>query len=60
VPEPAQGVADMARVVAPGGTVAAYAWDMEGGGFPYQRVNETPGRCRPGHSHAAQCQLLPP
>ena len=41
VPEPAQGVAEMARVVAPGGTVAAYAWDMEGGGVPYQLVNET-------------------
>ena len=41
VPEPAQGVAEMVRVVAPGGTVAAYAWDMEGGGFPYQSVNET-------------------
>ncbi|HYP78791.1 MAG TPA: methyltransferase domain-containing protein [Steroidobacteraceae bacterium] len=35
VPEPARGVAEMARVVAPGGTVAAYSWDMEGGGFPY-------------------------
>ena len=34
VPEPAQGVAEMARVVSPGGTVAAYAWDMLGGGFP--------------------------
>jgi len=43
VPEPAKGVAEMARVVAPGGTVAAYAWDMEGGGFPYQIVNETLG-----------------
>jgi ubiquinone/menaquinone biosynthesis C-methylase UbiE len=43
VPDPAQGVAEMARVVAPGGTVAAYAWDMEGGGFPYQSVNETLG-----------------
>jgi SAM-dependent methyltransferase len=41
VPEPAKGVAEMARVVAPGGTVAAYAWDMEGGGFPYRDVNET-------------------
>ena len=41
VPEPAQGVAEMARVVAPGGTVAAYAWDLEGGGFPYSDVNET-------------------
>jgi SAM-dependent methyltransferase len=35
VPEPAQGVAEMARVVAPGGIVSAYAWDMLGEGFPY-------------------------
>lgn len=35
VPEPAQGVAEMARVVRPGGTVTAYSWDMPGGGFPY-------------------------
>jgi ubiquinone/menaquinone biosynthesis C-methylase UbiE len=38
VPEPARGVAEMVRVVAPGGTVAAYAWDMDGGGFPLQPV----------------------
>jgi SAM-dependent methyltransferase len=41
VPEPARAVAEMARVVAPGGTVAAYGWDMEGGGFPYRVVTET-------------------
>ncbi|MDE2250322.1 MAG: methyltransferase domain-containing protein [Gammaproteobacteria bacterium] len=35
VPEPARGVGEMARVVRPGGIVAAYAWDMAGGGFPY-------------------------
>lgn len=35
VPDPAKGVAEMARVVAPGGAVTAYSWDMEGGGFPY-------------------------
>jgi len=35
VPEPARGVAEMARVVKSGGTVCAYSWDMEGGGFPY-------------------------
>lgn len=35
VPDPAQGVAEMRRVIRPGGTVAAYAWDMEGGGHPY-------------------------
>lgn len=36
VPEPATGVAEMARVVAPGGIVSAYAWDVTGGGFPYE------------------------
>ncbi|MEZ0267824.1 MAG: class I SAM-dependent methyltransferase [Phycisphaerae bacterium] len=35
VPDPPRGVAEMARAVAPGGHVAAYAWDMAGGGFPY-------------------------
>ena len=34
VPEPVKGVNEMVRVVCPGGTVAAYAWDMLGGGFP--------------------------
>ena len=38
VPEPPQGVAEMARVVRPGGEVTAYAWDMPGGGFPYAMV----------------------
>jgi ubiquinone/menaquinone biosynthesis C-methylase UbiE len=35
VPAPAKGVAEMARVVCPGGIVAAYAWDMFEGGHPY-------------------------
>jgi hypothetical protein len=38
VPEPAKGVAEMARVVSPGGTVAAYAWDITGGGFPLEPI----------------------
>jgi ubiquinone/menaquinone biosynthesis C-methylase UbiE len=38
VPDPAKGVAEMARVVRPGGTVAAYAWDMLGGGFPLEPI----------------------
>jgi len=38
VPDPAKGVAEMARVVGPGGTVAAYAWDMLGGGFPQEPI----------------------
>ena len=39
VPDPARGVAEMARVVCPGGAVTAYAWDMEGGGFPYEALH---------------------
>jgi SAM-dependent methyltransferase len=38
VPDPAKGVAEMARVVRPGGIVAAYAWDMLGGGFPLEPI----------------------
>jgi len=34
VPDPAKGVAEMARVVRPGGTVAAYVWDSLGGASP--------------------------
>jgi ubiquinone/menaquinone biosynthesis C-methylase UbiE len=34
VPDPPAGVAEMARVVRPGGLVASYAWDIENGGFP--------------------------
>ena len=36
VPEPIKGVVEMARVVRPGCMVAAYAWDMFGGGFPLE------------------------
>jgi len=39
VPVPAKGVAEMARVVRPGGIVAAYSWDMLGGGFPYEALH---------------------
>jgi SAM-dependent methyltransferase len=39
VPDPAKGVAEMARVVRPGGTVAAYAWDLPGGGFPMEPIH---------------------
>lgn len=40
VPEPEKGVAEMARVVAPGGTMAAYAWDFPGGGYPLQAMQD--------------------
>jgi SAM-dependent methyltransferase len=39
MPDPETGVAEMARVVRPGGLVAAYAWDLAGGGFPYEAVH---------------------
>jgi ubiquinone/menaquinone biosynthesis C-methylase UbiE len=34
LPDPARAVAEMARVVRPGGWVAAYMWDSFGGGAP--------------------------
>src|SRR6516162_6384524 len=38
VPDPAKSVAEMARVVRPGGMVATYIWDMLGGGFPLEPI----------------------
>ena len=38
VPNPAKGVAEMARVVRPGGIVAAYAWALLDSGFPYDPI----------------------
>lgn len=38
VPDPLQGVREMVRVVKDGGTIAAYQWDLAGGGFPLQPV----------------------
>jgi SAM-dependent methyltransferase len=38
VPDPANGVAEMVRVVCRGGTVATYAWDILGGGFPLEPI----------------------
>lgn len=40
VPDPARGVAEMARVVRPGGQVTAYGWDLQAGGFPYGGMQE--------------------
>jgi SAM-dependent methyltransferase len=34
VPDPAKAVAEMARVVQPGGLIATYMWDQPGGGSP--------------------------
>jgi SAM-dependent methyltransferase len=38
LPSPERGLQEMMRVVRPGGVVAAYHWDMAGGGFPLQPV----------------------
>jgi ubiquinone/menaquinone biosynthesis C-methylase UbiE len=38
VPEPPKGVAEMARVLRPGGLAASYAWDVPGGGFPMEAI----------------------
>ena len=38
IPEPPKGVAEMARVVRPGGLAAAYAWDLVSGGGPSEAV----------------------
>lgn len=34
VPDPAKAVAEMTRVVRPGGWIATYMWDVPGGGLP--------------------------
>ncbi|MEM7250470.1 MAG: methyltransferase domain-containing protein [Pseudomonadota bacterium] len=40
VPDPTKGIAEMCRVVAPGGVVAAYSWDLLNGGFPLHELQE--------------------
>ena len=38
MPDPTTGVREMKRVTKPGGVVAAYAWDLLKGGFPYHHL----------------------
>jgi SAM-dependent methyltransferase len=51
LPDPDKAVAEMARVVRPGGSVGAYMWDFSGGGSPVhplylaiESIGATPGR----------------
>ena len=39
MPDPLHGVSEMVRVVRPGGLVAGYTWNLDGGGFPYEAVH---------------------
>ena len=47
VPDAAKGVREMARVVRPGGSVSSYSWDIPGGGFPYDALQEEMSRLGP-------------
>jgi SAM-dependent methyltransferase len=38
IPDPAKAVAEMVRVVRPGGWVASYMWDTLGGGLPLEPI----------------------
>ncbi len=38
VPDPPKGVAEMRRVVRPGGIISAYAWDLMNDGFPFNAM----------------------
>jgi ubiquinone/menaquinone biosynthesis C-methylase UbiE len=38
VPHPVKGLAEMVRVVKPGGLIAVYVWDVGGGGMPYAPI----------------------
>lgn len=38
LPDPGQGLRELVRVTRAGGTIAAYHWDIAGGGFPLQPI----------------------
>ncbi len=42
-PDPAKAVAEIARVVRPGGQVATYMWDIMGGGFTMEPIRQVLG-----------------
>jgi SAM-dependent methyltransferase len=60
VPEPAKGVAEMVRVVRPGGMIATYTWDMVGGGFPLDPIlaeMRALGLAPPSPPQVSACQM---
>jgi ubiquinone/menaquinone biosynthesis C-methylase UbiE len=40
IPDPAKALAEMKRIVKPGGTIATYVWDFTKGGSPQQPLRE--------------------
>jgi len=63
VPNPRKGIAEMVRVLSPGGIAATYMWDMLGGGFPFdpvlaemRAIGLSPAR--PPHMEASQIEML--
>lgn len=40
VPDPAQALMEMVRVTRTAGTVSSYVWDLQGGGFPWEAIEE--------------------
>lgn len=52
LPDPQLGVRELVRVVKAGGTIAAYQWDLAGGGFPLQPILDA--------VHAAGYRSQPP
>jgi SAM-dependent methyltransferase len=63
IPVPGDAATEMMRVTRPGGTVASYAWDMLGGGFPQDPIlDEMKGMgiplVRPPQMEVSQMQAL--
>jgi ubiquinone/menaquinone biosynthesis C-methylase UbiE len=63
VPQPAKAVAEMARVVRSGGTVASYTWDTTRGGFPQEALQDEMKALgvkpnMPPSAHASRMEVL--